>query len=153
MLWEAHRGFGAVWCAGGGCCGRGGRVACRCDWGLGLGCGGREGDGVNGKGDRRTRRFVGRGGELWEAAPLGCSGLWSWVRRLSAVSGVRAEYVETRELKLVRVRRVSPWYHSSIELLVLSAVLIFKPVFTKLLQHLPHIPPTPLTPTRKRRIK
>ena len=112
-----------------------------------------EGDGANGKGDRRTRRFVGRGGELWEAVPLGCSSLWSWACRLSAVSGIQAEYVETREPKLVRVRRVSPWYHSSIELLVLSAVLIFKPVFAKLLQHLPHIPPTPLTPTRKRRIK
>ena len=71
----------------------------------------------------------------------------------SAVSGVRAEYVQTRELKLARVRRVSPWYHSNIELLVLSAVLIFKPVFVKLIQHLPHIPPTPFTPTRKRRIK
>jgi hypothetical protein len=90
---------------------------------------------------------------VWEAAPLGCSGFWSWACRLSAVSDVRAEYVETRRLKLVRLRRVSSWYHSNIKLLVRSAVLIFKPVFVKLLQHLPHIPPTPFTPTRKRRIK
>lgn len=62
MLWEARRGFGVYGGAGGGCCGRGGRVACRCDWGLGLGCSGGEGDGVNGKGDRRTSRFIGRGG-------------------------------------------------------------------------------------------
>ena len=64
----------------------------------------------------------------------------------SAVSGVRAEYVETRELKLVRIRRALSRYHSNIELLVSSAVLIFKPVFVKLLQHLPHIPPTPSLP-------
>ena len=57
------------------------------------------------------------------------------------------------ELKLVRIRRALSRYHSNIELLARSAVLIFKPVFVKLLQHLPHIPPTPFTPTRKRRIK
>ena len=89
---------------------------------------------------------------MWEVAPLGCSGFWSWACCLSAVSGVRAEYVQMRELKLERVRRVSSWYHSNIELRVLPEV-IFKQVFVKLLQHLPHIPPTPFTPTRKRRIK